>query len=323
MINKKRGKNMYSVNFLSKAKQSVNYALTNNSCKTFLIALLSLTLLFAISCSNKKTTGGYTGGGSLSVSEEANNSYDITVVSQNSSSSVYSTGIIGFTVNGASNYDVSIQSVKSNSNNTLTLEASNFSYNKSTKILTLSDSGLTKFNNATLTEATAYQYTITFRFTDSSNTSKKTTYNVTINLYKAKFITKTEVEDMVKSIGTVSVQVQNFPNAPATFNFSTVSFNSGNPNFTVKNRGNAGNIKLSVSTARANVFSSLSKTKNYQQYFSGVSYKASEFSNANLTLYFPLKLKSGYALSSESEVAHLTDDGLSIQLTLDSNQDWE
>ncbi|TKZ35568.1 hypothetical protein [Brachyspira catarrhinii] len=301
----------------------MNYALINNSFKTFLIALLLLILLFSISCNNKKTTGGYTGGGSLLVSVEANNSYDITVISQNSSSSVYSQGIIGFAVNGASDYDVSIQSVKSDSNNTLTLDASNFSYNKSTKTLTLSTSGLTKFNNATLTEATAYQYTITFRFTDSSNTSKKTTYNVTINLYKAKFITKTEVEDMVKSIGTVLVQVPASPNVPVTFNFSTASFKSGNPNFNVKSAGNAGNIKLSVRTARVNVFSSLSKTENYQKYFSGVSYKAPEFSGANLTLYCPLKLKSGYALSSESEVAHLTDDGLSIQLTLDSNQDWE
>lgn len=76
---------MYSVNSLSKAKREL-YALTNNPFKTFLIALLALTLLFSISCSNEDTTGG--GGGSISVSEEANNSYDITVVS--SSSSVYS-----------------------------------------------------------------------------------------------------------------------------------------------------------------------------------------------------------------------------------------
>ncbi len=38
-------------------------SLINNSFKTFLISLLSLTLLFSISCSNEGTTGGGTGGG--------------------------------------------------------------------------------------------------------------------------------------------------------------------------------------------------------------------------------------------------------------------
>ena len=44
----------------SKAKRELR-ALTNNYFKTFLITLLSLTLLFSISCSNEGTTGG--GGG--------------------------------------------------------------------------------------------------------------------------------------------------------------------------------------------------------------------------------------------------------------------
>ena len=37
-------------------------SLINNHFKTFLISLLSLTLLFSISCSNEGTTGGGTGG---------------------------------------------------------------------------------------------------------------------------------------------------------------------------------------------------------------------------------------------------------------------
>ena len=42
---------MLTVNSLSKAKRELQ-TLTNNSLKTFLITLLSLTLLFSISCSN-------------------------------------------------------------------------------------------------------------------------------------------------------------------------------------------------------------------------------------------------------------------------------
>ena len=46
----------------SKAKQSRElYLLTINSLKTFLIILLSFTLLFSISCSNEDTTGGGNG----------------------------------------------------------------------------------------------------------------------------------------------------------------------------------------------------------------------------------------------------------------------
>ena len=286
--------------------------------KKILIAVLSFSLLFGVSCSNEGTTGGVTGG-SISVSEEQNNSYDITVVS--SSSSVYSAGTVGFSVYGASGYDVSIQSVDSGSN-PLSLEPTDFSYSKSTKELTLSSSGITKLSGATLTEATAYQYTITFKFVDSSDASKEATANVKVNLYKAQVITKTEIEAMVKSIGTVSVPDSSYVGNTiyATFVFSDVTYQSSGANFKANNTGNGtSGKKFSRSTAWA--YLSLSKVENYQKYFSGYSYKAPTASGVNLTLYFPLKLKGGYALSSE--VAHLTSDGLTIMLSLASGQTWE
>lgn len=266
----------------------------------------------------KEQRGGETGG-SISVSEEQNNSYDITVVS--SSSSVYSVGTVGFSVYGATDYDVSIQSVDSGSN-PLSLEPADFSYNKSTKALTLSSSGITKLSGATLTEATAYQYTITFKFVDSSDASKEATANVKVNLYKAQVITKTEIEAMVKSIGTVSVPDSSYVGNPiyATFVFSDVTYQSSGANFKANNTGN-GTSGKKFSRSAAWAYLSLSKAENYQKYFSSYSYKAPSASGVNLTLYFPLKLKGGYALSSE--VKHLTSDGLSIQLTLSSGQSWE
>ena len=294
-------------------------SLTNNSLKTFLITLLSLILLFSISCSNEDTTGG--GGGSISVSEEANNSYDITVVS--SSSSVYSAGTVGFSVSGASDYDVSIQSVDSGSN-PLTLDASDFSYSKSTKELTLSSSGITKFKSATLTETTAYQYTITFKFADSSDANKEATANIKINLYKAKVITKTEIEAMIKSMKTVRVDDSSYENV-AQFSFSSETFSEKAPNFNASNIGSMEKSKFSKLSGSIWTREAIKETSNYKTYFSGLNEYLKEplVEGVKCTFYFRFTLKGGYALSSE--VAHITSDGLSIQLKLSSvnSQSWE
>ena len=252
--------------------------------KKILIAVLSFSLLFGISCSNEGTTGGETGG-SISVSEEQNNSYDITVIS--SSSSVYSAGTVGFSVSGASDYNVSIQSVD-NGSNPLSLEPADFSYNKSTKTLTLSSSGITKLSGATLTEATAYQYTITFKFVDSSDDSKETTANVKVNLYKAQVITKTEIEAMVKSMAAVSVSASGsgLNSYNATFTFSSATFQSSGANFNADNVGSGNSAKFDSSLGRASVAISLTATENYKKYFSSYSYKASSLAELILLYIF-------------------------------------
>ena len=288
------------------------------SFKTFLITLLSLTLLFSISCSNEGTTGGGDTG-SLSVYEEMNNSKDITVVS---SSGVYSAGTIGFSVYGATDYDVSIQSVDSGSN-PLTLDASDFSYNKSTKELTLSSSGITKFNSATLTETKAYQYTITFKFADSSDASKEATANITINLYKAQVITKTEIEAMIKSMKTVRFYDSSYNNNEVQFSFSSETFSESAPNFKSYNLGSMVKTKFSKSSGRIFTGSAIRETSNYKTFFSNLNgyHKEPLVDGINCTFYFRFTLKGGYALSSE--VAHITSDGLTIRLSLASGQTWE
>ena len=125
-------------------------------------------MLFSVSCSNEGTTGGDTGGNYnyFSVSEDWNNSRDITLVN----SSVSTAATIGFSVYGSTSYAVSIESVDSGSN-PLNLVASDFDYTESTKTLTLTYSGKNKFQNASssLTAKQKYQYTITFKFTDYSS----------------------------------------------------------------------------------------------------------------------------------------------------------
>ena len=85
------------------------------------------------------------GSGPLEVSEESGNSKDITINTNNSE--VRTT--VGFSVSGVSDYNVSIQSVD-NGENSLSLDASHFSYDKLNNKLTLSDSGKSKLKEANL-----------------------------------------------------------------------------------------------------------------------------------------------------------------------------
>lgn len=303
-------------------------SLTNNSFKTFLITLLSLTLLFSISCSNEDTTGG--GNTFSDIQEGYNNTNTITVISQ-TSSSVYSAGTIEFFVYGVSDYNVSIESVN-NGSNPLSLEPSDFSYDKSSKKLTLSSSGLTKFqsSSASLTAKQKYQYAITFKFETSSDSK---IFDVNVNLIKAEVITKTEIEAMIKSMGTIYIPATNMAdeNKKANFDFSASTFSSSVPNFNAK-IGKAVDASYYTYSGRIYTLWALEKTENFKKYF---SYSGSVSSllqrendtvvdGANLTFYYTFRLKEGYALSDE--VAHITSDGLSIRLILSraigTTQSW-
>ena len=296
-------------------------SLTNNPFKTFLITLLSLTLLFSISCSNEDTTGG--GNTFSDIQEGYNNTNTITVISQ-TSSSVYSAGTIEFFVYGVSDYNVSIESVN-NGSNPLALEPSDFSYDKSSKKLTLSSSGLTKFqsSSASLTAKQKYQYTITFKFETSSDSK---IFDVNVNLIKAEVITKTEIEAMIKSMGTIYIPATNMADESkkANFDFSASTFSSSAPNFNAK-IGKAVDASYYTYSGRIYTLWALEKTENFKKYFSGSGGKGDAVVNGlNLTFDLLLYLKEGYALSSE--VAHITSDGLSIRLILSSaigtTQSW-
>ena len=336
---------MYSVNSLSKAKQSKAKqskakrelrALANNHLKTFLITLLSLTFLFSISCSNEGTTGGGGDTGDnynyFSVSENWNNSKDITVMSQTSSSSVYSAGTVGFTVYGATDYTISIESVTMGSGGSLTLDVSDFSYNQSTEDLRLSSSGLTKFQNASsgLTEKQKYQYTITFKIATSSESKN---VDVNVNLIKAKVITKAEVEAMMKKIkayggaftvseGQVSLNGTGGKEVKFT-TFGNFSISSGVPNFksTAESSTDTAGITYSALNGSAIIQSGIQKITDYRTLFeySSINWDKQVISGKKCTFYFVFKVPSGCAL--EDSIKHIATTGLTIELTL-VNGSW-
>ena len=319
-------------------KTTTTISLTNLLSFKLFIALLSL-ILFSISCSNEGTTGGGDTGDNynynyFSVSEDWNNSKDITVISQNSSSSVYSAGTVGFSVYGATDYTISIESVTMGSGGSLTLDVSDFIYSQSTKDLRLSTSGLTKFQNASsgLTEKQKYQYTITFKIATSSESKN---VDVNVNLIKAKVITKAEVEAMMKKITTEKaagssptgvVSIYGGGNY-ANFNFSSFTIGSGVPNFksTVESSTDIAGKSYSAANSSATIgglsTSGIQKIADYRTLFgySSIDWNKQVISGKKCTFYFIFKVPSGCAL--ESSIQHIATTGLTIELTL-ANGSW-
>ena len=301
--------------------------------KKILITVLSFLLLFAISCSNEGTTGGDTGGDGynynyFSVSEEFGNSRDITLVSQTSSSSVYSAGTVGFSVYGASDYTISIESVTMGSGGSLTLDVSDFSYSQSSKDLRLSSSGLTKFQNASsgLTEKQKYQYTITFKIATSSESKN---VDVNVNLIKAKVITKAEVEDMMKKIAASSgalgatagvVSLNGSGGTDAKFDFTTFSISSTSPNFS-KTASSDGAFNYRTDNSAAIIKMGIDKITDYRNLFgySSINWDKQVISGKKCTFYFVFSLPSGCAL--DNSIKHIATTGLTIELTL-NNGTW-
>ena len=260
-----------------------------------------------------------------------NNSKDITLISQTPSSSVYSAGTVGFSVYGATDYTISIESVTMGSGGSLTLDVSDFIYSQSTKDLRLSTSGLTKFQNASsgLTEKQKYQYTITFKIATSSESKN---VDVNVNLIKAKVITKAEVEAMMKKIkayggaltvseGQVSLNGTGGKEVKFT-TFGNFSISSGVPNFkSTASSGDDAGTTYSALNGSAIIESGIRKITDYKTLFeySSINWDKQVISSKKCTFYFIFKVPSGCAL--ESSIQHIATTGLTIELTL-ANGSW-
>lgn len=129
---------------------------------------------------------------------------------------------------------------------------------------------------------------------------------------------------MIKSMKTVKVDDSSYKNV-AQFSFSSINFSEKAPNFNASNIGSMEKSKFSKLSGSIWTGEAIKETSNYKTYFSGLNGYLKEplVEGVKCTFYFKFTLKGGYALSSE--VAHITSDGLSIQLKLSSvnSQSWE
>ena len=124
---------------------------------------------------------------------------------------MHSAGRVSFLIRpyelqNAGNFTVSIDSVAKATGNSSSLEltpADFSSLTPSSKELTLSADGLAKVNSASdLKDATAYDYSVAFKFTTTSDTvsNKTVLYTSTVSLYKLVSVTKVMLENMIKKL---------------------------------------------------------------------------------------------------------------------------
>ncbi len=242
-----------------------------------------------------------------------------------------------FSVYGSTSYTVSIESVDSGSN-PLNLVAGDFSYTESTKELTLSYSGLNKISSASLTAKQKYQYTITFKFTDYSSEDTKN-LDVKVNLIKAQMITKTDIENMMKSVknsdGAFGSQKNGeilfFDGGTTTFDFTSATFSGSSPNFSATGTTTTTSTVTHIASRKTfSLASTIANTTQFKEYFGSsvfdIDYDSTPptISADKKTCIFTLKFKklqSGYALSSE--VSRLATTGLTIGFTLGDKANWQ
>ena len=204
--------------------------------------------------------------------------------------------------------------------------------------MTLSSSGRTNFQNASasLKEKQKYQYTITFKFTDNAS-GKEGKCNVSINLFKAKLITVTDIENMMKSIkcndglsspsaGQIIFSYGDITSGGGNLGFERMVFDFNNASYgydgldgfelTCKTENM---IKDSVKTYTASnkigdITSAIKNTEQYKEWFGWSFYgidcsvevkpaQKSSFgyevaSKATFTLKFTNSLRSGYAFTN-------------------------
>ena len=222
----------------------------------------------------------------------------------------------------------------------MTLGASDFSYNQSSKDLRLSSSGLSKFQAAKdkFIETQKYAYRITFKIATSSESKN---VDVNINLIKAKVVTKTEIETIMKTVKQKSsALISDTPSAgeiiiadtssfdnTVKFSFADKSFSSSSPNFSsTGTTTSSASIIISASKAAETLVNAINDNSEFGKYFLtflGVESSATpSVSGKGCTFTLKFKtLKSGNVLSKE--VAHLTTTGLTIKLTLPDKAKWE
>ena len=341
-------------------KTTTTISLTNLLSFKLFIALLSLILLFAISCSNKGTTGGesgenyYDGGGSSGgdsgssgggSSIQTKQQFKVLSFSKTSTIKIlnntnYEAGSVSYLVTPYSlkDYTVSILLVSKATGNTssLNLDILDFSYDKASKKLTLTSAGLNKVSSASsLVDATAYKYDIQFMFSTTSDTvSNKTVYATnTVSLFKVKEVTKADLTTIIKTIPKEA----NIPNRSKidghndyafSIDFSKASgiesISSSSQYVTINNM--AGMTDPTNANSTYSPYGSGLTTLQIPRgnYFSYIYCKSDAMTistdGSSLTVPYIFTLKDGYILNKD--ISFITNEGLKFKVLFLNKGKW-
>lgn len=301
---------------------------------TFIIMLLSVALIFG--CRKSSTSPNPT-----VFTVTAGTSSPIRII-KDTDYKAYADGNIGAKVGGTSDYSVTITKVEQKDKTVdVVLDASDFTVDKNT--IKLSDAGIGKFKDKTLTEKQAKEYTLTLTYTTTANVEPKSREITTdIGIVQNHLLTKQEFTDYVKkwkwqANSTAQANEGNIY-VNSSDNSSSAQFQVNSPTFAAdktKNYSiNAAGSGTAYSKANAlNIFASASKkddknntSTGYESYFSDIKgLKTVDSDSLNkMTLYLQFILNDDTALI-DTELTHITNanEGLSFELSLStSNDTW-
>ena len=291
------------------------------------IALCLIAVLFAVSCGNnansstnptindtpKNLNVTYTflnGNGRIDVNTAANNNQIKKEVD------------LKITVSPEVSVDAKITKVTSTGS---ALEAADFTLSKTSSITTddeikisLSSTGIEKLKSAT--KKTAIDYTLTIEFTTTSEDveNKTSTRDVAISVMPLQEITKTQVETIIKNVGSLSVNGSSAKGVSyAKFDLSDFTLDTTFNDFS----DTASSVTYEGSTYSAkNVAASLSSKISLAEGLNTPDYSSTTASGKTATLVFKFTPKLGYCFANDIESVMTS--GLKIKLVLINNSTW-
>ena len=259
---------------------------------------------------------------------------------------MHSAGSVSFLVRPyelekAGNFTVSIDNVAKATGNSSSLELTPADFNSltpTTKELTLSADGLSKVNSASgLADATAYNYSVVFKFTTTSDTvsNKTVLYTSTVSLYKLVSVTKDMLKTMITSTPTKTVE-----------NRSAAAYDGFSDSFTID--FSKASISSDLKTISINQMAGMTKMPEKDSTYSPSSLTSSwffkfgttdtrKFINSHdcnytisgssgssvdytLNLNYVFTLNSGYAL--DDNISFITNDGIKLVITFLGKGKW-
>lgn len=295
------------------------------------IALCLIAVLFAVSCGNNANSSTNPTINdtpkNLNVTctflNNGNSRIDVNTAANNNQ--IKKEVDLKITVSPTVSVDAKITKVTSTGS---TLEPSDFTLSKTSSITTddeikisLSITGIEKLKSAT--KKTAIDYTLTIEFTTTSEDveNKTSTRDVAISVMPLQEITKTQVETMIKNVGSLSVNGSSAKGVSyAKFDLSDFTLDTTFNNFS----DTASSVTYEGSTYSAkNAAASLSSKISSALYNLGLNtpdYSSTTYSVNTANLVFKFTPTLGYCFANDIESVMTS--GLKIKLVLINNSTW-
>lgn len=201
------------------------------------------------------------------------------------------------------------------------LEAADFQLSKTSSIttgdeikITLLSTGIDKLKNAA--KKTQINYTLTIEFTTTSDEVENKTYtrDVSISVMPLQEITKTEIESMIKSVGSFYA----LGNSGASFNTSSFQLNASA--HTINATSDTSANTYSAKNAAASLSLKIDSSALYNLGLNSPDYSSTTYSGKTATLVFKFTPKLGYCFANDIET--IMTSGLKINLVL-SQSTWK